>query len=73
MAIKDEGPGIPEEIREKIGTPFFTTKENGTGLGLSICYTIASKNNATISIDSTSKGTTFYIKFSLPTFDTSAK
>lgn len=66
LAIKDEGPGIPEEIREKIGTPFFTTKENGTGLGLSICYTIANKNNATISIDSTSKGTTFYIKFSFP-------
>ncbi|WP_110953558.1 PAS domain-containing sensor histidine kinase [Anaerosinus massiliensis] len=70
LSIKDEGPGIPDEIKEKIGTPFFTTKENGTGLGLSICYTIASKNNATITIDSSSKGTTFYIKFPLPNFDT---
>lgn len=34
--IKDNGPGIPEEIRELIFKPFFTTKEKGTGLGLSI-------------------------------------
>ncbi len=73
LAIKDEGPGIPDEIREKIGTPFFTTKDNGTGLGLSICYNIASKNNATITIDSTSGGTTFFIKFFLPTCNSSDK
>lgn len=73
LAIKDNGPGIPDEIREKIGTPFFTTKENGTGLGLSICYNIASKNNATITIDSSSEGTTFFIKFLLPTCNNSDK
>ena len=36
LAVTDEGPGIPAELREKIFEPFFTTKQKGTGLGLSI-------------------------------------
>jgi PAS domain S-box-containing protein len=36
VTISDEGRGIPEDVREKIFTPFFTTKKQGTGLGLSI-------------------------------------
>jgi K+-sensing histidine kinase KdpD len=34
LTIKDSGPGLDEKMREKIFTPFFSTKENGTGLGL---------------------------------------
>lgn len=34
LTIRDNGPGINESILTKLGTPFFTTKENGTGLGL---------------------------------------
>ncbi len=34
LSIKDSGPGFDEKTREKIFTPFFSTKENGTGLGL---------------------------------------
>lgn len=36
--IRDTGPGIPREVRERIFEPFFTTKKTGTGLGLSIVY-----------------------------------
>ncbi len=36
VLITDNGPGIPEEYREKVFSPFFTTKKYGTGLGLSI-------------------------------------
>lgn len=50
---------------KKIGTPFFTTKDNGTGLGLAICYSIAARHNASISIDTTSQGTTFWVQFRL--------
>lgn len=63
LEIADEGSGIPPNILDKIGSPFFTTKRNGTGLGLPICYTIAEKNNAAIRIKSCDKGTTFFIEF----------
>lgn len=47
ISITDNGPGIPEEIRQKIFDPFFTTKPvgQGTGLGLSISYAIIVKRH----------------------------
>lgn len=63
LAIMDEGCGIPPENLNKIGTPFFTTKDNGTGLGLATCYKITESHNAKIKINSSSSGTTFCILF----------
>ncbi len=63
LAIEDQGPGIAPQILEKIGTPFFSTKENGTGLGLAVCYGIARRHNASIDIETSSEGTTFQIRF----------
>ncbi|HAU32550.1 MAG: Signal transduction histidine kinase, nitrogen specific, NtrB [Desulfotomaculum sp. 46_296] len=63
MAVQDQGAGIDSELIEKIGTPFFTTKENGTGLGLAVCYSIADRHNAVIKVKSGSNGTTFLTKF----------
>jgi len=64
LSIKDSGAGIPLEIKDKLGTPFFTTKENGTGLGLAICYRIVQRHNAILTVDSIlGKGTTFTIQF----------
>lgn len=63
LEIKDEGPGIPEKIREKIGTPFFTTKETGTGLGIAISMGIAQRHHALFDFETGSTGTTFKITF----------
>ncbi|AFM39887.1 signal transduction histidine kinase, nitrogen specific [Desulfosporosinus acidiphilus SJ4] len=65
LCIEDEGGGIPTEQLDRIGTPFFTTKENGTGLGLSICYDIAFRHNASIDFKSSPRGTTFFVRFPL--------
>ncbi|MGY8668386.1 ATP-binding protein [Bradyrhizobium sp. UFLA05-109] len=47
IGIRDNGAGIPEEVKEKIFNPFFTTKPagEGTGLGLSICHDIVVKQH----------------------------
>ncbi|MDQ7092939.1 ATP-binding protein [Desulfosporosinus sp. PR] len=63
LSVKDEGKGISEEHLSKLGTPFFTTKENGTGLGLPMCYKIAAKHNAFIDVKTGSDGTTFFVRF----------
>ena len=66
LAIRDQGSGIPANILENLGTPFQTTKENGTGLGLPVCYRIASRHNAVISVETSEKGTTFFVHFTVP-------
>jgi DNA-binding response OmpR family regulator/nitrogen-specific signal transduction histidine kinase len=63
LAVKDQGSGIKPDVLEKLGTPFFSTKDNGTGLGLGVCFAIAARHNATIEIQTGSDGTTFFVKF----------
>ncbi|RPA68660.1 two-component sensor histidine kinase [Cyclobacteriaceae bacterium YHN15] len=61
IAFEDNGPGIPEEIRDKILQPFFTTKKGteGTGLGLSITHDIVKAHGGSISISSDANGSVF--------------
>ena len=61
ISISDNGPGIPEELREKIFRPNFTTKSNGNGLGLAISKHIVESSGGHITFDTSDKGTTFYI------------
>lgn len=63
LVIQDQGTGIEPNVLEKLGTPFFTTKENGTGLGLAVCYSIAARHNAKIEIKSNSGGTAVFVHF----------
>ncbi|MEP1097570.1 MAG: ATP-binding protein [Cyclobacteriaceae bacterium] len=67
IRIKDNGVGIPDEIKDRIWEPFFTTKDVGvgTGLGMSITYGIIEKHGGKIELASeVGKGTEFAI--SLP-------
>ncbi len=60
LSFIDEGCGIPEELVDKLGNPFVTTKENGTGLGLMVSYRIIENHKGTVHLESIEgKGTTF--------------
>ena len=61
IRVRDNGTGIPPEIRDKLFQPFFTTKPTGegTGLGLSISYDIVTQaHGGTIEVDSALGGFT---------------
>ncbi|MFC3881905.1 7TM diverse intracellular signaling domain-containing protein [Algoriphagus namhaensis] len=64
VQIEDNGPGMPESVKNKIFEPFFTTKAvgKGTGLGLSIVYSIIENHHGTLEVNSEiGVGTTFSI------------
>ena len=64
ITISDSGPGIPDDKKQKIFEPFYTTKDlqEGTGLGLSISFGIIKKHNGSIEVkDNDPKGTIFII------------
>ena len=51
VTVKDNGPGIAADIREKIFTPFFTTKSRGSGLGLPTAKRLVEAHDGTIDIE----------------------
>jgi PAS domain S-box-containing protein len=65
VSIADDGPGIPDGIRERIFEPFFTTNRNGTGLGLAIAKRIITAHKGTIQVASVPGGTVFQVLFPL--------
>lgn len=65
LSVQDNGEGISQEIIDKLGTPFVTTKDSGIGLGLSVCYRIAERHKATLTFETSPAGTTFFLKFNV--------
>jgi nitrogen fixation/metabolism regulation signal transduction histidine kinase len=65
IAFEDTGPGIAAADREKIFTPYFTTKTDGTGLGLAIVRRIAEDHGGTLELDSSRGGARFVLSLPL--------
>lgn len=63
ITITDNGNGIPEEIKDKIFTPKFTTKNSGSGLGLAMVKQIVDLHEGKIEFKSSNNGTSFTILF----------
>jgi signal transduction histidine kinase len=74
VEIEDNGPGMPEHVKQRIFEPFFTTKPvgRGTGLGLSIVYSIIENHKGSLEVNTEEgQGTTFII--SLPIYQNAPK
>jgi two-component system sensor kinase FixL len=68
LTIRDNGPGIPADIRARLFQPFVTTKARGTGLGLSTARRLVEAMNGTIALDCPPEGGTV-VSISLPVDD----
>ena len=66
LHIEDNGPGIPEAIRERIFHPLVTGRDGGSGLGLTLAQTFVQQHQGTIECDSTPGRTVFKIWIPLP-------
>lgn len=65
FSVTDCGPGIPEEVKRQLFTPFFTTKAEGMGLGLSLCRTVVEQHGGFLNFEPNQpQGTIF--RFTLP-------
>ncbi len=66
VEIIDNGPGIPEDIREQIFYPLVSGREGGSGLGLAVAQTLVAQNHGTIDCESRPGHTVFSIFLPLP-------
>lgn len=64
LAVIDDGPGVPESIRERLFEPFFSTKPQGTGLGLAMVRKIIEAQDGRVIVESSGRGTT--VRLELP-------
>jgi len=63
ISVSDAGPGIAEELREKIFYPFFTTKERGSGVGLALAQKIVASHGGVLELESVrGAGATFRVR-----------
>lgn len=64
IRVKDNGPGIPDDLAQKVFDPFFTTKptDKGTGLGLSLSHDIVAKHQGVLKLNRLDEGTEFIIE-----------
>jgi len=64
VRISDDGPGVPDELRDRIFDPFFTTKEGGSGFGLPLAVRVMEEHGGTLTLaepESSREGATFLV------------
>ncbi|MCL6416177.1 ATP-binding protein [Aestuariirhabdus sp. Z084] len=66
LDVIDQGPGVPEAMREQIFEPFYTTETTGTGLGLYISKELCEANHASLELLNSEQGSCFRITFAHP-------
>ena len=72
IRVTDSGPGIPNDVADKLFQPFHTTKRSGMGMGLSICQTLINANGGQIWAQTSADGGAslcFSLPIALPTSD----
>jgi two-component system nitrogen regulation sensor histidine kinase NtrY len=68
MEVRDNGPGIQDEVKLRMFEPYFSTKKAGTGLGLAIASTVISEHGGTIKVkDNTPNGAIFIVELPFST------
>jgi two-component system, LuxR family, sensor kinase FixL len=60
ISVADIGPGLPNEVREKLFQPFVTTKANGMGVGLSVCHAIVEAHGGRLWVEENPAGGTVF-------------
>jgi signal transduction histidine kinase len=61
VRVTDDGPGIPDDVRDRVFDPFFTTKAGGTGLGLPIVHRAIDAHRGVVLVESGGRGTEFIV------------
>lgn len=61
LRVRDQGPGVPSELRERVFQALFTTKAKGSGLGLALCRRIAEAHGGTVELEPSERGASFRV------------
>jgi two-component system sensor histidine kinase FlrB len=62
IVVSDNGPGVPQQIRERIFEPFFTTRARGNGIGLAIVKSVVEAHQGSVCLAESARGATFIIE-----------
>jgi PAS domain S-box-containing protein len=74
ISVRDQGAGIPDNIRDKIFNLYFTTKTGGSGIGLAMAYRVVQLHHGSVEFSTIiDHGTTFYLRFPLAEIGTNGE
>lgn len=62
IRVRDNGPGVPAELRQRIFEPFYTTRSSGTGLGLAVVRSVAVAHGGVVEVEESARGACFVVR-----------